>query len=509
MTPQPAIKVDHVSKKFARSLKRAMTYGLIDIAKAALIPHRFRSEGLPARLNDAEKMTTEVTETRREKATTDHTDFTDRDEVVFTEGNKGNEGDNESGARRTASSLPSLSSVQNPSVLRPPPSDGLRPSEFWALRDVSFDVQPGECVGLIGANGAGKSTLFSILSGIYGPSEGRVEIRGRLQALIALGAGFHPMLSGRENIYINAAILGMNTAEVNRRLDAILDFAEIGDFIDAPVKTYSSGMLVRLGFAVAAHMDPDVMLIDEVLAVGDVSFQQKCARFSYNLAGAGKAVVTVSHSMMQIQSLSQRVVWLDHGRVIKDGPTHETVDAYKQFMMSRTEDEGKAVSDSTAGRPVLISTVKVLNRDGQLVDRLTAGAPCSVEVELFSQADVPCARMWCYIADMEQSARLLAADMYRDGQALRLPKGRSSVRIDWDALPLYPGTPVRVFAGLRDEYGRVLLADSYATQPLDVVSDQPARRGLITPAFTVPHRWTPQAAEWVAVARDRPVEATM
>lgn len=253
-----------------------MVYGLRDVAQAALIPHRFRSPALSARMRDAERM--------------------------------------------PASGSGDVSA-------------GLRHGEFWALRDVTFAVRRGERFGVIGSNGAGKSTLFSVLSGIYGPSGGRVAVNGRLQALIALGAGFHPLLSGRENIYINAAILGMNTETINRKIGAIIEFADIGGFIDAPVKNYSSGMLVRLGFAIAAHLDPDILLIDEILAVGDARFQSRCIAFSNELAEQGRTVLLVTHALSTVLQVCQRAIWLDHGHIEMEGEASEVVRNYSAWSL--------------------------------------------------------------------------------------------------------------------------------------------------------------------------------
>jgi len=189
----------------------------------------------------------------------------------------------------------------------------LRKEEFWALKDVSFELRRGECLGLIGPNGAGKSTLLRLLNGLIKPDSGKISVRGRVGALIALGAGFNPILTGRENIFINGAVLGLNKREIDKKLDEIIDFAEIGDFIDAPVQSYSSGMQVRLGFAIAVQMEPDVLLIDEVLAVGDVGFRSKCYNAIYEL-NKDAAVIFVSHTMQHISRLCTHLMVLDKGK---------------------------------------------------------------------------------------------------------------------------------------------------------------------------------------------------
>lgn len=202
----------------------------------------------------------------------------------------------------------------------------------WALRDVNFQVREGEVVGVIGHNGSGKSTLLKILSRITAPTTGQVRVRGRLASLLEVGTGFHPDLSGRENVFLNAAILGMRREEIRRRFDAIVDFSGIGGFIDTPVRSYSSGMKVRLGFAVAAHLDPDVLLIDEVLAVGDAAFQQRCLERIEQVGAAGRTILFVSHQLGAVSRLAARSVLLDHGRVAFDGPTLQTIRHYEEHI---------------------------------------------------------------------------------------------------------------------------------------------------------------------------------
>ncbi|MGL5881215.1 MAG: ABC transporter ATP-binding protein, partial [Xenococcaceae cyanobacterium] len=189
-----------------------------------------------------------------------------------------------------------------------------RYEEFWALKDVSFEIKQGEAVGIIGRNGAGKSTLLKILSRITEPTTGRISIKGRVASLLEVGTGFHPELTGRENIYLNGAILGMSKAEIKRKFDEIVDFAEIEKFLDTPVKRYSSGMYVRLAFAVAAHLEPEILVVDEVLAVGDAAFQKKCLGKMGDVAtNEGRTVIFVTHQMAAIQNLCQRVIWLNYG----------------------------------------------------------------------------------------------------------------------------------------------------------------------------------------------------
>jgi len=200
---------------------------------------------------------------------------------------------------------------------------------FWALSDANFDIKKGENVGIIGLNGAGKSTLLKVLSRIVTPTTGEARITGRLGALLEVGTGFHPELTGRENTYLYGSILGMTRAEVTEKFDAIVEFAEIRDFIDTPVKRYSSGMYVRLAFSVAAHLDPDILLLDEVLAVGDSAFQRKCMNFARSLEKKGSTILFVSHNMFSIKTMCQRVIYLKKGKVVYDGPTNEGLKMYE------------------------------------------------------------------------------------------------------------------------------------------------------------------------------------
>ncbi len=199
---------------------------------------------------------------------------------------------------------------------------------FWALKDVSFEVKEGEVLGIIGRNGAGKSTLLKMLSRITEPTHGRIELNGRVSALLEVGTGFHGELTGRENVYLNGTILGMKRAEIARKFDEIVAFAEVEQFIDTPVKHYSSGMYLRLAFAVAAHLEPEILIVDEVLAVGDASFQKKCLGKMSGVAKEGRTIFFVSHNMPAVTRLCERVICLNEGKLCADGPSHEVVKAY-------------------------------------------------------------------------------------------------------------------------------------------------------------------------------------
>lgn len=218
--------------------------------------------------------------------------------------------------------------------------------DFWALRDVSFDVQPGEVIGVVGRNGAGKSTLLKLLSRITHPSTGRITLNGRVASLLEVGTGFHPDLTGRENIFLNGAILGMSRSEILRKFDEIVDFSEVSRFLDTPVKRYSSGMFVRLAFAVAAHLEPEILIIDEVLAVGDLVFQKKCIGKMQDVAQSGRTVIFVSHNMQTVSSLTAKSLYLESGALVSYGPTKQIIDLYlnrqaSQFEIYQAEPKGE------------------------------------------------------------------------------------------------------------------------------------------------------------------------
>lgn len=247
--------------------------------------------------------------------------------------------------------------------------------DFWALRDMSFKVSAGEALGIIGPNGAGKSTALKILTGIMRPDRGSVHIRGRLRALIEVAAGFHPDLTGRENIFLNGAILGMRTSEVAAKLDRIIDFSGIELALDTPIKRYSSGMIARLGFSVAAHMDPEVLLVDEILSVGDLSFQKKCYSFMEGLTERGVAVVFVSHNMPAITRLCPRTMVLDQGGIMFIGPTDEAQQSYYSLF-----EEQKAVGAREAES--MLESVEVRDANGLAKRVFQAGERCTVHATL-------------------------------------------------------------------------------------------------------------------------------
>jgi ABC-type polysaccharide/polyol phosphate transport system ATPase subunit len=307
--------------------------------------------------------------------------------------------------------------------------------ELWALRDVSLRLQAGESVGLIGHNGAGKTTLLRLLAGITRPTRGSVKTQGRLASLINLGAGFHPELTGRENVYLNGVILGLSRDEVRRRFDEIVDFADIGPYIDAPLKRYSSGMYARLGFAVAAHVDPDVLLVDEVLSVGDVGFQDRSIRKMLSFRDDGRAILFVSHNLSAIEMMCQRVVWLDYGSIRMHGPTQQVVRAYIDAVdTSLVEAAGADDLPGDSDEPLLLAEVALHDGSGAITSELEFGDPLCVRVRCVARTEVE--RVTCSVTVRGDYGPLFSAT---SEPAASWRRGTYELDCTFAELPLLPG----------------------------------------------------------------------
>jgi len=303
--------------------------------------------------------------------------------------------------------------------------------EFWALKDVNFEIKRGEVVGIIGRNGAGKSTLLKILSRITEPTTGRVEIRGRVASLLEVGTGFHPELTGRENIYLNGAILGMTRAEIKNKFDEIVAFAEVERFLDTPVKRYSSGMYVRLAFAVAAHLEPEILVVDEVLAVGDAEFQNKCLGKMKEVAVHGRTVLFVSHNMAAISSLTRSAIVLKKGGLAFVGSTAEAIKNYVQLPA-----DGGAVRETGAwgsGRHTGIREARLLDANGQPTGQIMPGMPFQLEVEFETDGT---RGLSCDLLLVDQNKAKIALGSLSHFEGQTLPAVAGSYRLSMGFAPL-------------------------------------------------------------------------
>jgi lipopolysaccharide transport system ATP-binding protein len=309
--------------------------------------------------------------------------------------------------------------------------------EFWALKDVSLEIKRGEVVGIIGRNGAGKSTLLKVLSRITEPTEGRVLLRGRVASLLEVGTGFHPELTGRENILLNGAILGMTQREIRKKFDEIVAFAGVERFLDTPVKRYSSGMYVRLAFAVAAHLEPEILVVDEVLAVGDAEFQKKCLGKMGEVARGGRTVVFVSHNMAAMKSLTSRGIVLDAGRVVFSGTTEQVIQHYTQ-LISRGVVPGRP-REWRKGKHTAIHDLRLLTKDGhQPTTQYVPGEPLILELTIGTDG-TPGMSLELFLTDASRARIGVASTYLFHGQTLPETKGVYRATIKFDPLWLAAG----------------------------------------------------------------------
>ena len=366
------VKVEGVSKKFCRSLKKSLWYGVCDIAGELNPFARHGAKGMGH------------------------------------------------GVQQVAES--------NASEAR---DEDLRDGEFYAVRDVSFELRRGECLGLIGHNGAGKTTLLKMLNGLIKPDHGRIEMNGRVGALIALGAGFNPILTGRENVYINGSVLGLSKREIDDKIDEILEFAEIGEFIDMPVQNYSSGMQVKLGFAVATTLNPDILILDEVLAVGDARFRHKCYN-RINKLIKKSAVIFVSHSMEYIASICRSVVLMHHGKMHFYRDPLQGIDAYNERNAEASTEPFDGGSVCEIYPPIATANVRMPDRE------IRYGEALLVEVEIESTESVPGLTV-SFTANDRQERPVMNWNLARTGTVWTLPRGRSVLRFGIDPLLLHAG----------------------------------------------------------------------
>jgi len=380
----------------------------------------------------------------------------------------------------------------------PPAADDRQPSTIWALHDVSFDVQPGEVVGVIGGNGAGKSTLLKILSRVTEPTDGRVEIRGRVGSLLEVGTGFHNELTGRENIFLSGAILGMTRREIARKFDAIVAFAEVEQFLDTPVKRYSSGMYVRLAFAVAAHLEPEVLIVDEVLAVGDAQFQKKCLGKMEDVSRGGRTVLFVSHNMNVIQRLCNSALLMDRGRLTGHGATDAMVARYlasgSGLLAPRQrlnlQDASRAGNGQARFVEVLVDSGNPLAAQHAYPD-----GPLDVRLVIDSDRARDVASLAISFCD-RLGTKLVNADSISLGQSIALREGLNEITVHVEQLHLNPGVYV---LGLWLAHGRTVFDHVQSAASLEVVdlADQgfgmrPSQDGCVTCSFAVAPQESPR-----------------
>jgi len=376
MDKDTVIKVENLSKKFCRSIKRSMFYGSLDVAKNML--------GI--------KVNTEK----------------------------------------------------------------LRKDEFWALENVNFDVKKGETFGIIGANGSGKTTLLRMITGIFPPDKGKIAVKGRIGALIAVGAGFHPHMTGRENIFLNGAILGMSREDIDRHMDDIINFAEIGDFLDAPVSTYSSGMYVRLGFAIAIHSLPDIVLVDEILAVGDPKFQRKCLDKIRDMKKKGVTFIIISHNLLTIESTCERVLFLNKGKQVMLGLAEDVVPSFELFLQENIESNEEEIKSNEIGdglgldfvkkykeygtEEILVTELKLKNCKGEIKKEFNSDESLTLELKIKSGVSVDKMILWMsfiYINDYKVDDNNLKTLGIREN--ISINEGEETLRIIIEKIQLTTG----------------------------------------------------------------------
>lgn len=371
--------------------------------------------------------------------------------------------------------------------------DGRRRREhIWALRNVSFDVAPGEAVAVIGANGAGKSTLLKILSRITEPTEGRATIRGRVGSLLEVGTGFHPELTGRENTYLNGAIIGMTRREIARKFDEIVEFAEVSRFIDTPVKRYSSGMYLRLAFAVAAHLEPEILIVDEVLAVGDAAFQKKCMGKMGDVAQQGRTVMFVSHNMDAVQRLCSRGILLESGNVVAQGPIAAVVARYlsaRDVESAPGEWLDLAAANRTGDGEARFARVRYSGDDAGPAGNAYPHGRLTVEMEIDAEHALTVESLAAVVWSAG-GVKLVNADTVARGWTVQLRPGRNRVVLSIDELYLNPGSyrlGLWMASGLGAAYDHVESAFRFDVVPAGTreFGVTPAKDGLVPCAFRV------------------------
>jgi lipopolysaccharide transport system ATP-binding protein len=388
--------------------------------------------------------------------------------------------------------------------LRSGSSPKMQHADFWALRNLSFRIEQGEVVGIIGRNGAGKSTLLKILSRITVPTEGRVRINGRIASLLEVGTGFHQELTGRENIFLNGAILGMSHAEIIRKFDEIVDFSGIEEFLDMPVKRYSSGMYVRLAFAVAAHLEPEILIVDEVLAVGDAAFQKKCLGKMGSFAQSGRTVLFVSHNAEAIRTLCSRGIWLKDGSLHQDGDVDEVLEDYFNFTSNKL-----SFSSANPNYGFIIHKVVLKNERGEETNQFCPGEDLIVEVTYEAQKDL--AEPYFVLGVQGIFGSCFTANMLLDGNRPGVMVGKGRLACRFKSLPLFPQS-YSIKMSVRTNDGRDTIVDYQDVAYFSVVGDladygfngEFVSRASNSTSVVVPYEWILPNGTLAAVSLEQP-----
>ena len=377
--------------------------------------------------------------------------------------------------------------LERPSLLHKLRNLRPRPDEFWAVQDVSFEVTRGETLGIIGHNGAGKSTILKLLSNVTTPTSGEITISGRMSALIEVGSGFHQELSGRENIYLSGSILGMRRREIAAKLERIIDFAGVRDFIDTPVKHYSSGMYLRLGFSIAAHLEPDILLLDEVLAVGDAAYQVKCLDRINELHRQGTTIVFISHDLGAVERLCGRVILLNHGRIVAAGPARDVIAQYQANGATNRQSESHEVADAILSREAEITSITCSDAEDRPSAVFRTGAFAKVRVDYVVSTPVPDAIVEVYVTTGGGLPGVWCqmATAGPEGEGMPVKVGPGAVEFEINELSFLPGM-YHISATIVHKNQPLGTAIDFQRQCLTLRVDG---EKLMLGSFYMPYRW--------------------